>query len=58
MSLHSGISGPFAFQGYVHGFRIEMAITHLEKTLICLPIACELIEFINCARDFINFVEI
>lgn len=30
----------------------------LEKMLICLQIACELIEFIICVRAFTNFVEI
>jgi ribosomal protein S2 len=38
------------FQGYLYGFRNEMAIINLEKTLICLRRACNLIEFIIRAK--------
>jgi ribosomal protein S2 len=38
------------FQGYLYGFRNEMAIINLEKTLICLQRACNLIEFIIRAK--------
>ncbi|CAK9263537.1 unnamed protein product [Sphagnum jensenii] len=38
------------FQGYLYGFRNEMAIINLEKTLIYLRRACNLIEFIICAK--------
>jgi ribosomal protein S2 len=38
------------FQGYLYGFKNEMAIINLEKTLICLRRACNLIEVIICAK--------
>ncbi|KAH9548862.1 hypothetical protein CY35_11G108800 [Sphagnum magellanicum] len=38
------------FQGYLYEFRNEMAIINLEKTLICLQRACNLIEFIIRAK--------
>jgi UTP--glucose-1-phosphate uridylyltransferase len=38
------------FQGYLYRFRNEMVIINLEKTLICLGKACNLIEFIIRAK--------
>lgn len=46
------------FKDMYMDFRIKMAFLHLKKILICLEIACELIESIICARAFTNFVEI
>jgi ribosomal protein S2 len=38
------------FQGYLYGFRNEMAIINYFKILICLRRACNLIEFIIHAK--------
>jgi ribosomal protein S2 len=44
------------FQGYLYGFRNEMAIIDLEKTLICLRRACNLIGSIIGAKGHLLLV--
>lgn len=56
-SAHLGYRTAFSnYQPYLYGFRNEIAIIDLDKTLICLRRACSVIELIVRSNGHILFV--
>jgi small subunit ribosomal protein S2 len=56
-NAHWGYRRPFSdFQPYLYGFRNDMAIIDLEKTLIGMRRACNVIEFIMRSNGHLLFV--
>lgn len=56
-NAHWGYRRPFSdFQPYLYGFRHDMAIIDLEKTLIGMRRACNVIEFLMRSNGHLLFV--
>jgi small subunit ribosomal protein S2 len=56
-NAHWGYRRPFSdFQPYLYGFRNDMAIIDLEKTLIGMRRACNVIEFLMRSNGHLLFV--